>query len=131
MPKRVNGFIQLSLLVVCVELILGIRGAGAQDLGHKLPGLIGLDAGRVPQPGLYALDRVVWYVADEVRDRAGNRVPDGRSRAAGHFKRHGSVVHASRRGSTSLTATVAAPLARLKLDVHDHPEASYDRFGLV
>jgi len=126
---RVKGFILLSLLLVCVELMPGARRADAQDLGHKLPGLIGLDAGRVPQPGLYAIDRVVWYGADEVRDRAGNRVPVGDlgllaiSNAAG-------LSYTLQRGSRSYTVTVAAPLARLRLDIHDRPEASFDRFGL-
>src|SRR5262245_57751974 len=74
---RVMGFILLSLLVAGGVLMPGARRADAQDLGHKLPGLIGLDAGRIPQPGLYAIDRVVWYSADEVRDRSGNRIPVG------------------------------------------------------
>jgi hypothetical protein len=120
----------LSLLVVSVGLILGAREADAQDLGHKLPGLIGLDAGRIPEPGLYAIDRIVWYMADEVRDRAGNRVPTGDVGLLGISNGTG-LSYTLRRGSTSLTATVAAPLARLKLDIHDRPEASFDRFGLA
>src|SRR5262249_20720620 len=32
--------------------------------------------------------------------------------------------------SRTYTVTVAAPLARLRLNIHDHPEASFDRFGL-
>ena len=124
-----EGLHPLSLLAVCVVLMPGARNVDAQDLGHKLPGLIGLDAGRVPQPGLYAIDRVVWYRADEVRDRAGNRVPVpdlgllGLSNAAG-------LSYTFQRGERSLTVTVAAPLARLRLDIHDRPEASFDRFGL-
>jgi len=120
----------LSLFAVSVGLILGARGADAQDLGHKLPGLIGLDAGRIPEPGLYAIDRIVWYMADEVRDRAGNRVPTGDVGLLGISNGTG-LSYTLRRGSTSLTATVAAPLARLKLDIHDRPEASFDRFGLA
>jgi hypothetical protein len=127
---RVKGFIPLSLVVVSVGVMLAARGAAAQDLGHKLPGLIGLDAGRVPQPGLYAIDRVVWYRADEVRDRAGNRIPASDLGLLGISNGTG-LSYTLRRGSTSLTATVAGPLARLKLDIHDRPEASFDRFGLA
>jgi hypothetical protein len=130
LSMRLNAFTVLLLLVVCVEMIPGARAAGAQNLGHKLPGLIGLDAGRVPQPGLYAIDRVVWYVADEVRDRNGNRVPVGDLGLLGLSNAFG-LSYTLRRGSRSLTATVAAPLARLRLDVHDRPEASFDRFGLA
>jgi len=122
------GSILLSLLVICVELMPGARRADAQDLGHKLPGLIGLDAGRIPQPGLYAIDRVVWYGADELRDRAGNRVPVGDLGLLGISNAVG-LSYTLRRGSRSFTTTAAAPLARLRLDVHDRPEASFDRFG--
>jgi hypothetical protein len=126
---RVKRFILLSLFIVCVEMVFA-RRVDAQDLGHKLPGLIGLDAGRIPQPGLYAIDRVVWYEADQVRDRTGNRIPVsdlgllGISNAAG-------LSYTLQRGSRFFTATVAAPLARLRLDIHDRPEASFDRFGLT
>ena len=48
----------------------------AQDLGHKLPGGIGLDAGKAPpEPGFYLVDRFVTYDADQVRDRRGDVVP--------------------------------------------------------
>ena len=126
---RVKGFILLSFLVVCAELMPAAERVEAQDLGHKLPGLIGLDAGRVPPPGLYAIDRVVWYGADEVRDRAGNRVPVGDLRLLGISNAMG-LSYTLTRGSRSFTATVAAPLARLRLNIHDRPEASLDRFGL-
>ena len=129
MSMRVKGFILLSSLVVCLELVFGVRRADAQDLGHKLPGLIGLDAGRIPQPGLYAIDRVVWYEADQVRDRAGNRIPVGDLGLLGISNAAG-LSYTFQRGSRSFTATVAAPLTRLKLDIHDRPEASVDRFGL-
>jgi hypothetical protein len=125
---RVKGVL-LSLFVISVELMPGGGRADAQDLGHKLPGLIGLDAGRVPPPGLYLIDRVVWYGADEVRDRAGNRVPVGDLGLLG-ISHAAGLSYTLQRGSRSFSATVAAPLARLRLDIHDRPEASFDRFGL-
>jgi hypothetical protein len=127
---RAKGFVLLSSLVVCLELVFGVRRADAQDLGHKLPGLIGLDAGRIPEPGLYAVDRVGWYEADHVRDRAGNRISVGDVGMLGISNAAG-LSYTLQRGSTFLTATVAAPLARLRLDIHDRPEASFDRFGLT
>jgi hypothetical protein len=130
MSMRVKGFILLSSLVVCLELMFGVRRADAQDLGHKLPGLIGLDAGRIPEPGLYAIDRVVWYEADHVRDRAGNRISVGDLGLLGISNAAG-LSYTLQRGSRFFTATVAAPLARLRLDIHDRPEASFDRFGLT
>ena len=59
-------------------MVFAARRADAQDLGHKLPGLIGLDAGRILNPTAQAIDRVVCkYEADQVRDRRGNRIPVG------------------------------------------------------
>ena len=119
------------LLVVCVEL-LPAADSDAQDLGHKLPGLIGLEAGKVPPPGLYLIDRLVSYEADELRDRNGTLIPVpdlqllGRSNAVGL-----SYTIRLPRRTTSFTMTAAAPLARLRLNIHDRPEASFDRFGLA
>lgn len=121
-----------SLLIVCVALLPAAGRVDAQDLGHKLPGLIGLEAGQVPPPGLYLIDRVVSYEADELRDRRGTRIPVadlqllGRSNALGL-----SYTIQLPRRTTSFTMTAAGPLARLRLNIHDRPEASFDRFGLA
>ena len=45
-----------ELVAVCVALLLTTAPAAAQDLGHKLPGLLGLDAARIPEPGLYFVE---------------------------------------------------------------------------
>jgi hypothetical protein len=78
---------------------------------------------------LYAIDRLGVYGADEVRDRAGNRVPVGDVGLLGISNATG-LSYTLQRGSRSFTATAAVPLARLRLDIHDRPEASFDRFGL-
>ena len=66
-----------ALLAVGTALILNTTTVLAQDLGHKLPGVLGLDAGRVPDPGLYLVARLAIYDSDELRDRNGNVVPTG------------------------------------------------------
>ena len=120
------------LLTVCVQLLLIAKTTAAQDLGHKLPGLIGLDAGRIPEPGLYLVDRIVDYEANELRDRHGNVIP------LANFHLHGlsnavgiSYTVNLKQSSLSLTATAAAPVARLRLNISDRPDASFDRFGLA
>jgi hypothetical protein len=104
----------------------------AQNLGHKLQGLIGLDAGRIPEPGLYLIDRVVSYGADELRDRNGNLIPLGNLRLHG-FSNAAGISYTVQFPKTSLwlSTTAAAPLARLRLNINDRPEASFDRFGLA
>jgi hypothetical protein len=120
------------LLAVCAQLLVVAKTTAAQDLGHKLPGLIGLDAGRIPEPGLYLVDRVVDYEANELRDRHGNLFPIGNLRLHGLSNAVGiSYTHELRQSSVFLTATAAAPLARLRLNIPDRPEASFDRFGLA
>lgn len=120
------------LLAISLTCLLGADRIGAQDLGHKLPGLIGLDAGRIPEPGLYLIDRVVSYEADELRDRRGNLIPIGDVHLRGLSNGVGiSYTMKLSQSGLSLTATAAAPLARLRLDIHDRPEASFDRFGLA
>lgn len=70
-PRGATGFTAALL----VSALATAPGAPAQDLGHKLLGGIGIDAGVQPEPGLYLIDRVVRYDADQLRDRNGNLVP--------------------------------------------------------
>ena len=125
-------FRDFALLLAISLILLPDVNIDAQDLGHKLPGLIGLDAGRIPEPGLYVIDRVVCYEADELRDRLGHVIPTGELQLQGLSNATGiSYTIKLPRNGLSLTATAAAPLARLRLDIHDRPEANFDRFGLT
>src|SRR5262245_9116532 len=125
---RIKPFI--VLFAICL-LPLVANTAAAQDLGHKLPGMVGLDAGRVPEPGLYLVNRVVSYRADEVRDRDGNLIPkDIRLRALANGTGL-SYTFALSQNDLVLTVTAAVPLARLRVNSQDQPEASVDRFGLT
>ena len=106
--------------------------ADAQDLGHKLPGLLGLDAGRVPEPGLYLADRVVSYRADEIRDRDGNLVPTGDIQLRVLANGTGiSYTFPLSQSGLVISVAGAVPVARLRVKVQDRPEASVDRFGLT
>src|SRR5215471_14939860 len=121
--------------VTSFVMLLGLLVAGAadaQDLGHKLPGVIGLDAARIPEPGLYLVDRVVDYSADELRDRAGREI-DLEGLELGALANGIGLSYTTRLSQKplSLTLTAAAPIAHLSLNVHDRPEAGFDRFGLT
>ena len=130
--RAVMRFRRLAFLLVVVVELLSVAGiVDAQDLGHKLPGLIGLDAGTIAPPGLSVLDRFVTYNADELRDRNGNIVPIGPelrvlSNAVGI-----SYTYRFPQSCTTLSARAAAPVARLRLNVQDIPAASVDEFGLA
>ena len=105
---------------------------GAQDLGHKLPGLLGLDAAAIPEPGLYLADRVVFYQADEIRDRQGEVIPVANVQLQVLGNGSGiSYTFAPSQGDLVLTLTASVPVARLRFNLLDRPEASVDRFGLT
>src|SRR5262245_26130 len=116
----------------CLVLLVVANMYDGPDFVHKLPGLVGLDAGRVPASGLYLIDRLVSYRADEIRDRDGNVIPIGdlRLRALANGAGVSYTFPLSRR-DLFLTLTAAVPVARLRVNVKDRPEASIDRFGLT
>ena len=102
----------------------------AQDLGHKLPGLLGLEAGKIPEPGLYLVDRAAVYEADELRDRNGNLIATGPFHLQAVVNAVGISYTTKIGNSTFLTMTAGGPIARLQLNVQNSPEIGVDRFGL-
>ena len=120
-----------ELVAICVALLLLTTTAGAQDLGHKLPGLLGLDAARIPEPGLYLVYRLASYEAEELRDRDGHLIPTAPFNLLGVANAFGaSYTTRVSQSRVFLTTTVGWPIARIKRDVEDRPEARVDRFGL-
>jgi len=122
----------ICLIVICGRMSLYADSSVAQDLGHKLPGLIGLDAARIPEPGLYVANRLVSYRANEIRARDGSVIPirglDMHALANGVGIAYTIKL---KRSSFSLSMAASAPIARLRLNIEDRPEASFDRFGLT
>jgi hypothetical protein len=118
-------------LAICAVLLLRASAVHAQDLGHKLPGLIGLDAGKAPDPGFYLIDRFITYDADQLRDRRGEVVPVKGLRLGVLANGFGVAwaIELPKLG-TRASATVAAPLVDVRVN-SDRPEASVERFGLA
>lgn len=117
-------------IVMIVALVLCGRDVRAQgaDLGHRLPGGVGLDAGSQNEQGLYVASRFAWFSSDRVHDRNGDRVPiddldidayAGIFGLAGTL--HVNVVY--------LSAAVAVPVAKRSVS-SERPDASVDRLGL-
>jgi hypothetical protein len=105
--------------------------AFAQNLGHKLPGLLGLDAGRIPEAGLYIVDRLAIYESEKLRDRNGNLIPTGPFNLLGRADAIGVSYTTKISGNSMfLTMTVGGPVARLKLDIENRPETGVDRLAL-
>jgi hypothetical protein len=112
-------------------LALITASAFAQDLGHKLPGLLGLDAARIPEPGLYLVNRLAIYEAEKLRDRNGNLVPTAPFNLLGRANGFGVSYTARISGSSMfLTMTSGGPIAQVKLNIENRPEIGVDRLGL-
>lgn len=115
-------------LCIAVLLHAGLAAAQVSDLGHRVPGAVGLDAGTQPDEGLYVAARVLRFASSQVNDRAGNAIPiagldiDALATAVGFsgtLRLHGVY----------LDAALSIPFVKLSLD-SDRPEASVDRLGL-
>jgi hypothetical protein len=113
-----------------LALLLTTAPAFAQDLGHKLPGLLGLDAGRIPEPGLYLVDRLAIYEAEKLRDRNGNLIPTAPFNLLGLANAVGASYTTVLGNSMFVTMTVGGSIAKVKRSVANRPEIGIDRLGL-
>jgi hypothetical protein len=109
-------------------LSLGTRAASAQQLGYKLLGSAGIDAGVQPPPGLAIVSQTLSYAATDLRDRNGNSVPiDGlRMRATGSAL--GVSYTVKKPSAPYLTFAAGLPVARIRVS-SDQPAASLNGFG--
>jgi len=102
----------------------------AQNIGHKLPGLLGLEAGRIPPAGLYVVDVAAYYRADELRDRNGHLIATGPFRFSAAANSFGVSYTTKLSSSTMfLTMALSGPIARVKLNIPNRPEVDLDRFA--
>src|SRR6478752_897899 len=118
-----------SCVAICLVLLLHSASAYAQNLGHRLPGLIGLDAGRIPEPGLYVVDRAGIYDADQLRDRNGSLIGPLDLVASSNAFGISYTFKVSDR--IFLTTTVGGPIAKIKLDLGNRQQANLDLLGMA
>jgi hypothetical protein len=112
-----------------VASVFTAQSAGAQQLGTKIMGGLGIDAGTQGPPGLFLIDRPVQFEADRARDRNGAILPiqglDILARANAFGVAYTFVPH----GGPFLTVAASIPYARVSLN-SDNPVVSIDRFGV-
>jgi hypothetical protein len=103
--------------------------AAQPDLGHKLPGAVGLDAATQPEPGLYAAYRFGYWDAISARDRSGAKIPVAGFDidAFAHVIGVGGTLRLD--PGVYLGTTLAVPVARISASVDDGRD-EIDRFGL-
>lgn len=118
----------LGMWAVFATLSSATPARAQQDLGHKILGTLGIDAGVQRDPGLYLADRLVYYHANTVVDRNGAELPvgldlDAVANALGvGFSLEIPDIH------TFVNLAVGVPIASVHANT-DRPEASIDRFG--
>ena len=117
--------------MLLVAVALGVQAASAQEqLGTKVMGGLGIDAGTQGPPGLYVLDRPLQFDATKARDRNGALLPiQGLDLSASANAIGVAYTFAPKSSSPLLTFSAAVPWAHLSLN-SDEPLASIDRFGL-
>jgi hypothetical protein len=120
---------RFRLTLVTVALIWAAP-AGAQQLGHKLLGALGLLAGSQPDSGLYVVDQFLSYDANDLFDREGHRIPVALDLdALANFT--GFQVTFRLRPSLYMNVAAAAPAAQVTVTLQTpEAEASVDTFGL-
>jgi hypothetical protein len=109
---------------------LALHPADAQQLGYKLLGSLGIDAGAQPPPGLALVDQSIHFGSSQVVDREGNVVPiDGL-----HIAALGSALGLSyttkTRAAPFLTFAFGVPVASIHVS-SDNPAASLNGFGFA
>ena len=116
------------VVLVAAAALTAEAASAQQQLGTKIMGGLGIDAGVQGPPGLYVLDRVLGFDASKVRDRSGATLPiqglDIRARANGL----GLAYTFAPRSWPYLTMAASAPLAHVSVN-SDEPFASVDRWG--
>jgi hypothetical protein len=103
--------------------------ASAQQLGTKVMGGLGIDAGTQSPPGLYVIDRFLQFTADRARDRNGDLLPINGLGILARANAIGVVYTLAPHRSPYLTVAASLPWARASLN-SDDPTVSIDRFGL-
>lgn len=115
-------------LTFVIVVFIWAAPVGAQELGNKVLGTLGLLAGSQPVSGLYVADRFLRYSSNNLIDRDGHRIPVGLDLDAMANAVGVQVTFPLPWHSIYMNASVGVPAARINLQT-DRPEASIDRYG--
>ncbi|MGH7617979.1 MAG: SphA family protein, partial [Gemmatimonadaceae bacterium] len=100
-----------------------------QQLGTKVMGGLGIDAGTQSPPGLFVLDRFLQFTSDKARGRNGEVLPIPGLDILARANVLGVGYTLAARGAPYLTVAAGVPVARVALNT-DNPIVSIDRLGL-
>lgn len=120
--------VPLVLIVLLGTILLLPRRAEAQELGHKLLGAVGINAGTQSEPGLYLLERLVFYSAEKLRDRNGAVIPIRGLEIDATSSVFGLSYTVKPAGGPFYTVAIGAPLAHVSANA-DNPHLGIDASG--
>lgn len=119
----------LGAIAVGSMLLASTGVARAQELGHKVLGGLGVDAGTQTAPGIYVADRFLFYSAGRIRDRNGDIAPIRSPHLEAAANGTGVAGTFEWPRLPYVTVAAAVPIVHIALSTAD-PRASIDRFGL-
>jgi hypothetical protein len=114
---------------LAVAMLVAGRARAQQQVGHKILGSLGLEAGSQAPTGLYLVDQFAYYHSNEVVDRNGRAVPIGLD---AHVLTNGLAASVSLelpRMATFLNASVGVPLVYLNASTQT-PRLSVEPTGI-
>lgn len=112
-----------------VLLLLAVGAAADGELGHRVLGSVGLDAGTQPAEGVYGGDRFFYYSATQLRDRHGDPIPVQGLAIDAFANVFGLSGTLKPEGLPYLSAAFAVPVAWLSTQA-DLPPTDIGRSGL-
>ncbi|MGH7554254.1 MAG: SphA family protein [Longimicrobiales bacterium] len=118
----------LVSFVLIGTIVLSPLRTEAQELGNKLVGAIGINAGTQPEPGLYFLERLLFYSAGQIRDRNGDVIPIRDLMIDATAAVIGLSFTVKLTGAPLYTFAIGAPLANVSVNA-DHPNIGIDASG--
>jgi hypothetical protein len=111
-------------------LLAPAAAAQQQQLGHKVMGTVGLQAGSQASAGIYAIDQFLSYDSHDLIDRNGNSLPVGLNANAVSNMFGVSATFHMVPIATYVTTAIGVPLSWASVST-DRLEASLDHFGLA
>jgi hypothetical protein len=120
----------VALLIAGGVLVRESAARAQEQVGHKLLGTLGADAGVLIPPGFYVLDQVAFYRANRVADQSGNPlpIPGLDLDALGNAVALSGTIRIPHLGYW--TGSVAIPFAHFQASTDD-PRARLDEFGFA
>jgi hypothetical protein len=119
-----------AALILSGVLAVGTAGAQQQNLGNKILGTAGLDAGKQADPGLYLVNRYLSYAAYASIDRNGNRLPNRLALGVVSDALGITGTLELKPLATYVGVTVSVPFSRVSRQDGD-VQTSIDTFGLA